>query len=262
MAWLGGLCNPPYNFNVCGNIGGTVQFPVVQQSGNWDFIVAAHEMGHNFSAPHTHDWCPPLDECAPSGYFGSCQQQQVCSSSGTTMSYCHLCSGGTANITTSFHDTNVAQMRSWIEGSCLPLYVRNAEIYCSAKPNSQGCTPQIDADGHATLAGLDDFHVTASNVLNNKPGILFYGSGKAQLPFGGGTKCVQPPTRRTVVQDSGGNVGPDDCSGTLDLHMSHFWFNSQGLPSGTFLFAQYWTYDPGFNNGTGLTDAIKFEIAP
>ena len=262
VAWLYGVCNAPVNFSVCGNIGGTVQFPVVQQGGNWDFIVTAHEIGHNLGAQHTHDLNPPLDECAPPGYFGQWQTQQVCSNAGTIMSYCHLCSPGTANITTYFHDTNVAQMRSWITANCLPLYVRNPLIYCTAKDNSQGCTPQIDASGHATMAGLDNFHVTASNVLNNKPGILFWGTGKTANPFGGGTKCVQPPTRRTVVQDSGGNAGPDDCSGTLDIFLSQFWFQNQGIPSGSFVYAQYWTYDPGYNNGTGLTDAIKFEVAP
>ena len=54
---------------------------------------------------------------------------------------------------------------------------------------------------------------------------------------------------------------PDDCSGTLDLYMSQFWFNAQKLPGGTTLYAQYWTFDPLSPGQAGLTDAIKFKIA-
>ena len=98
VAYLDVLCNDSFNFGVSGNLAGAVNFPVVQQPSNWDFIVVAHELGHNFASPHTHDFCPPLDQCAPNGYFGSCQSSQVCTNSGSIMSYCHLCSGGTANI--------------------------------------------------------------------------------------------------------------------------------------------------------------------
>lgn len=122
VAWLGVLCDNTYGFAVSGNISGSVNFPVVQQPSNWDFMVCAHELGHNFNSPHTHDFCPPLDECAPSGYFGSCQNQQVCTSSGTIMSYCHLCSGGTANITTYFHPTAAAVMTQHAN-SCLDTYL-------------------------------------------------------------------------------------------------------------------------------------------
>jgi len=121
VAWLDVLCNNTYNFSVSGNINGNVNFPVVQQPNNWDFIVVAHELGHNFASPHTHDYCPPLDECPSSQYWGSCQNQQVCSSSGTIMSYCHLCSGGTGNITTFFHPTAAGVMSSAVQG-CLPFF--------------------------------------------------------------------------------------------------------------------------------------------
>lgn len=120
VAWLDVLCNDTYNFGVSGNINGTISFPIVQQPNNWDFIVISHEIGHNFDALHTHDYCPPLDECAPSGYFGQCQSAQVCSNQGSIMSYCHLCSGGTANITTFFHPTSVLDMAA-AANSCLPL---------------------------------------------------------------------------------------------------------------------------------------------
>ena len=112
VAYLDVLCNNQFNFGVSGNIRNIVNFPVVQQPNNWDFVVVAHELGHNFNAPHTHDFCPPLDECPPSQYFGQCQTQQTCSNMGTIMSYCHLCSGGTGNITTYFHPDNADRMRA------------------------------------------------------------------------------------------------------------------------------------------------------
>lgn len=119
VAWLDVLCNPEWGFSVSGNINGGVTFPVTPGSNTWDFYVFAHETGHNVGTLHTHDYCPPLDECAPPGSFGECQNQQVCISHGTIMSYCHLCQGGTSNITTFFHPTVVNYMRNEAENSCL-----------------------------------------------------------------------------------------------------------------------------------------------
>jgi hypothetical protein len=122
---LPGLCDQIYGFGVSGNVDGQVAFPVAQGPLNWDFMVFAHEVGHNFGAPHTHDYCPPLDECAPPGYFGSCQTQEDCITDGTVMSYCHLCPGGLSNITTYFHPQNVADMRGYAESvGCVDPYVR------------------------------------------------------------------------------------------------------------------------------------------
>ncbi len=121
VAWLNVLCDPQYNFSVSGNMNGTISFPIVQQPNNWDFIVVAHEIGHNFNALHTHSYCPPLDECPSSQYYGPCQTQQVCSNQGTIMSYCHLCAGGTANITTFFHTQSALDMTA-AAAACLPLF--------------------------------------------------------------------------------------------------------------------------------------------
>lgn len=128
IAYLDVLCNPSFAFGVSANIDGTVQFPVVQQSGNWDFMVIAHELGHNFAAPHTHDL--GIDDCAG----GSCI------SNGTVMSYCHLCSGGTANVTNYFHPVNVATMTSAANG-CLPdfsgaLYGEEVALLSESAPTT------------------------------------------------------------------------------------------------------------------------------
>ena len=116
VAWLDVLCNPEFGFAVSGNINGGVTFPVMQGANNWDFMVFAHEGGHNFGSPHTHDFCPPLDKCSSN----NCEGGQVCTSSGTIMSYCHQCPGGLANITTYFHPTVVNLMRTEADNSCLP----------------------------------------------------------------------------------------------------------------------------------------------
>jgi hypothetical protein len=121
VAWLGVLCDNTYNFAVSGNLDAGTPFPVQQSPANWDFMVCAHELGHNFSAPHTHDYCPPVDECSPSGYFGGCQTQQVCTNQGTLMSYCHLCGGGLANVMPSFHPVSAQDMTN-AALACLPAY--------------------------------------------------------------------------------------------------------------------------------------------
>jgi len=117
VAWVDVLCNDVYNFSVAGNMNGLVQFPVQQGPNNWDFMVTAHEMGHNFGALHTHDYCPPLDQC-----YDNCTGTTQCTNQGTIMSYCHLCSGGTANITTYFHPSVSTIITDEAKG-CLPLHV-------------------------------------------------------------------------------------------------------------------------------------------
>lgn len=135
VAYLNVLCNTSFNFGVSGSMNGSIPFPIAQGPNNWDFIVVSHEIGHNFDALHTHDYCPPLDSCAPAAYFGQCQTTQTCTNQGTIMSYCHLCSGGTSNITTFFHPTSVADMTA-AANSCLPIASGiTAVVPTSAAPN-------------------------------------------------------------------------------------------------------------------------------
>lgn len=117
VAWVGVLCDDEYGYALSANLSGHFPIPLSQGTGNWDIFVFAHETGHNYGASHTHELCPPLDRCAPSDYFGSCQSSQVCIDSGTIMSYCHLCDGGIANIALYFHPRTQNDMRAHIQAS-------------------------------------------------------------------------------------------------------------------------------------------------
>jgi len=261
IAWQPGLCNAPYNFSVASGINGDVAFPLAVSSGAWDFVVTAHEIGHNFGAPHTHEYCPtPADECAPNGYFGSCQHAQTCVTNGSLMSYCYQCPGGLLNMSLEFHPWSASDMRAWAASTCAPLYCSSPIAYCTAKVNSQGCTPSIDSFGHPTLTGLDDFTIAATNVLNNKSGVLYWGLSSSTAPFEGGVLCVGQPVVRTGLQLSGGDPGDDDCSGAYSLVFTHDYAQSKGLTAGTTCFAQYWTRDPASASGTGLTNALQFTL--
>jgi hypothetical protein len=137
-------------------------------------------------------------------------------------------------------------------------------IYCTAKQNSLGCTPMIGSTGIPSLSGPDNFHVTASNVLNNKLGLMLWSLAPASNPFGGGTLCVQQPIVRTTAQYSGGSTDGDDCTGSYSFHLSQNYMVQQLLAANTSVYAQYWSRDPGFSppNNIGLTDAIEFTIVP
>ena len=103
-AWLFATCDDPtwgYGYSVSANLNGSFPYPIASQNGgNWDLYVVAHEIGHNLSAYHTHDI--GVDGCGN----GDCSLRLQ----GTIMSYCHLCTGGVANINLRFAPENVAQI--------------------------------------------------------------------------------------------------------------------------------------------------------
>jgi hypothetical protein len=145
----------------------------------------------------------------------------------------------------------------------IEVQATNPGSYCSAKPNSQACTPAVGWSSLPSLTGTDDYVVSATNVINNKNAVFMWSQIPSSTPFMGGTLCVDQATATvTGVQSSAGNPPPDDCSGTLSFAFNQAYMTTSGLTPGSFVFGQWLYRDPANPDGTGygLTDAVFFEI--
>jgi hypothetical protein len=127
IAWLGVLCSGAFNagascpgvpadapwgggYGFTASISGT--FNVNNPTVMWDIMAVAHEIGHNFSSPHTHCYngiggsSSPIDQCrtGESGCYAGTQSLPgpAGAGSGTIMSYCHLLGGGFSNVSLNF----------------------------------------------------------------------------------------------------------------------------------------------------------------
>lgn len=113
VGYMNALCRPEFAFGVSASINGNINWLTwdwQNTSTSWDFVVLAHELGHNFGSAHTHEYCPPIDRCYPNTFPG-CNPSAVCSH-GTIMSYCHTCPGGMLNTDLFFHPRTAEVMRS------------------------------------------------------------------------------------------------------------------------------------------------------
>ncbi len=146
------------------------------------------------------------------------------------------------------------------------LNTQPPQVYCTSKLNSQFCSPAIGYTGSPSASSASAFDITASQELNNKNGLLFYGLQPSGAPFQGGFLCVKAPTKRTSVQSSGGSGSGTDCSGTYSYDFNALIQSGTdaSLIAGATIYTQYWSRDPadfsGF--GTSLSDALSFKIAP
>lgn len=141
-----------------------------------------------------------------------------------------------------------------------------ATTYCTAKQNSAGCLALSSTAGTASASSALPFTISASQVVNQKNGVLFYSSQAVSVPFQGGVRCVAQPFRRTAMAFSGGNSGVNDCSGVLSLDFNA-WIRSgidPALVPGADVYAQWWYRDGadpmGF--GSGLSDAVSLRVCP
>ncbi|MBM3986392.1 MAG: hypothetical protein FJ294_00350 [Planctomycetes bacterium] len=138
--------------------------------------------------------------------------------------------------------------------------------YCTAKTNSQGCLPQIGYTGVPSASSGSGFHITASNVLNRRQGMLRATlAGPSAAPFRGGTNCVLAPAARLAKQESGGTALPAlDCSGGFVVDFNEYIASgaNPALVAGATVWVQWWSRDPGFPapNNFGFTNGLRFTI--
>ena len=136
--------------------------------------------------------------------------------------------------------------------------------YCTAKTNSLGCVPFMVSGGLPSATVPSGFLLRAEQVLPGKVGLLIYStSGPGGSPFQGGYLCVSATVKRTPGQISG-SAGSPPCTGTYS-----FDFNARiasgvdpSLASGQQVWTQYWSRDGAASFGTGLTNAVTFDICP
>ncbi|MCC6407513.1 MAG: FG-GAP repeat protein [Planctomycetes bacterium] len=137
--------------------------------------------------------------------------------------------------------------------------------YCTPKVNSLGCTPSISFTGSPSASSSSPFLIKATNVLNKKNGLLFYGYDANGAPFQGGTMCAKAPIKRTSVQSTGGSSTGSDCTGAMSFDFNAY-LQSGADPAialqGAEVFCQYWSRDPNSASTTSLTNALRFVVNP
>ena len=172
VAYVGVLCNGSYGYGVSAYLDGSFPYPLVDHNGgNWDVVVAAHELGHNFGTGHTHSYSPPIDGCGN----GDCSNPY----GGTIMSYCHTCSGGLTNIVLGFHprvQNTIVDYMNNVNCDLISEGVTAAEDFAETL---QGTPIEIDALSNDASQSCDPF------VLNTFDSTSFAG-GTVELLAGAG----------------------------------------------------------------------------
>ncbi len=143
-----------------------------------------------------------------------------------------------------------------------PIYANanSVLVYCTGKTNSLGCVPSIGTNGNQPSKSAGSFTVTCSNALNQKSGLLFFGTQPQNLPFQGGTLCVASPTIRTTNTNSGGSASGNDCTGAYSFQFSTAVMSLYGMDAGETFYAQWWMRDPASPSTTGFSNAVKFTV--
>jgi hypothetical protein len=176
---------------------------------------------------------------------------------------------GEETVTTAYYFVGGPGWSGLPDGTSLT----HVTTYCTAKRNSLGCTPSMGWLGEPNLSNAVGFCIQASEVRNNKAGLLLYSvNGKAATPFQGGTLCLKTPVKRTPGTSSGGTPPPsNDCSGLYSLDMNAFAAGLLGgnpspalLALGQAVQCQWWGRDQGFPppDNTTLSDGLEYVVAP
>jgi hypothetical protein len=172
VAWLDAICSS-YKYAIAGCLEGSFPLPVepdgVRSPETWDLVVVAHELGHSFGSPHTHDFSPAIDTCA--FYTPDCGSN-IPEGGGTIMSYCHGCYGGMSNIDVRFHTLvldRIASARLPYSDNCAPtaLNGRCSDLIDTYYPYLPGTCTQDENCAHCFDAERCELCNQGYNLDNN-----------------------------------------------------------------------------------------------
>ena len=132
------------------------------------------------------------------------------------------------------------------------------QVYCTPKPASSGCMPQI---GWTGTPGQADFRINATGVARGRLGVLFLARDQASTPFFGGTLCTTAPVKRIAPQFATTGI---QCAAQLSFPFGPDRMARFGVSAGETLYAQIFFRDPDQNDGTGvgLSDALVVPFCP
>lgn len=267
VAYLPGLCQNEYDYGLSTYLNGSFPYPLQSNlHQNWDLVVTAHELGHNFGAPHTHNVTPPIDGCG----LGDCSQ----AASGTIMSYCHTCGGGLSNIDLTLHPRLISEnILPYLsnDSPCNTLWT--GADFTSGPADSTGffcdqgsLTFTATADGPFTIEwfSLDALNV-ATRVTDgaNGDGSSYSGSGTSTLVVHN-PQATTPRRFRAEIVAGCGRTTSRIATITYRLRAD---FNGDGFADG-FDYDDYVTCfegvtcPPGKNadfNGDGFADGFDYD---
>jgi len=182
VAYLSVMCNQQWGYGLSGYLNGSFPYPLINNNGgNWDLVVVAHELGHNFGTLHTHDgYTPPIDNCGN----GDCSS----ASNGTIMSYCHTCSGGISNITLNFHPLVRAQILSYLNDISCDLTATGANAVDDLVSTLEDTPVLIDVLLNDIAASCDPVSITGFDSTSAQGGLVqlvtnLGSSGRDQLRY-------------------------------------------------------------------------------
>lgn len=141
-----------------------------------------------------------------------------------------------------------------------------AQIYCTAKVDSLGCTSILGTSGVPSASAGSGYTLQYGPVPGGNVGLFVYSTNGAlaspvQTPFG--LICVATPLFRTPATFSGGSAGT--CSGSYAIDFNA-WFATQTadptLIAGASVDLQCWFRDPPNPGGANLSNAAHFTMCP
>lgn len=168
VAWVSVVCNSTYGYGVSGYLNGFFPYPLQDNhSNNWDVVVVAHELGHNFGTLHTHDgYNPPIDNCGN----GDCADADE----GTIMSYCHTCPGGMTNIALTFGPLVIDTMLNYLDTNGCDITAEGAQAVDDLAVTLENAPLTIDVllNDLAASCDVDAVVIDAFDTVSSEGGTI------------------------------------------------------------------------------------------